>query len=237
MLSYRTIRAPMITIRLPVLATRLWVVGVALAVVVVGRPSEGVGQLRFAAEGFAGAAANAPSSLTLRQDGEADIKMTARYDTRSFREPIYWSVRLSLLDERRAFELQLTHHKLHLSNPPAEVQDFQITHGFNLLTIAYAVRTLPVEVRAGGGVVFAHPEGTIRGRPYQPSSGLLGGHTVTGPVLTGGIGKRFEVVPHLLFTAAAAATATWANGMKLEDGSVDASNFALHLRFGLGYVF
>jgi hypothetical protein len=199
-------------------------------------PTEVAGQLRFAVEGFVGGAANAPSSLTLRQDGEADINLTARYDTRSLTQPLYWSIRVSLLDERRAFELEFTHHKLHLSNPPAEVEEFQITHGFNLLTMAYVVRTLPVEVRAGGGVVFAHPEGTVRGRPYV-ATGSIGGHTLAGPVLTGGIGKRFEVIPHLLLTVAGAATATWANGLELGDGSVDASNFAVHLRFGLGYVF
>jgi len=210
----------------------------ALAVAIVLGGGDAAAQNRVALEAFGGTALNVPTGLTLRQDGYPDLDFTARYDTRPFEVPVYWSYRLSLLDEERAFELQLTHHKLHLTDNPPEVEQFEITHGFNIATFSYAFLTLPVDLRVGGGVVLPHPEGIVRGERFDsPPGGIFGlGYHKLGPVLTGGVGKRWEPVRHLLLTTEASATAVWARGLPVSGGSVDAFNLALHLRAGLGFV-
>ncbi len=209
---------------------------VALALAGV-RPA--AGQDRFAIQGFLGTALNVPTSLTIRQTGEPDLELTARYETRALQQPVYWSALLSLFNEKRAFDLQFTHQKLHLTNPPPEVQYFEVTHGFNLFTLAYRWRTLPVDVRVGGGIVLPHPEGTVRDQPYpSPEDGFLGRewHDV-GPAFLAGIGKQWEPVRHLLLITQAELVAAWASDVPMVSGSVDVSNVALHLRAGIGYAF
>lgn len=214
--------------------TSLWILAVLLLI-----PVSGEGQEHFSVQGFLGTALNVPTSLTLRQTGEPDLTFSARYQTRPLDQPVYWSVRLALFNERRALELQFNHQKLHLSNPPPEVQHFEVTHGFNLFTFAYAWRTLPVDLRLGAGIVLPHPEGTVRGISYgSADDGFLGrGWHAVGPAFLAGVGKQWEPVRHLLLIADAEVIGAWANDIPVVDGSVDVRNVALHLRLGAGYAF
>jgi hypothetical protein len=212
---------------------------VVLAVgALVATADDGAAQNRFSVEAFLGTALNVPTPLTLRQSGEPDLSLTARYDTRPLQVPVYWSVRLSLLNETRAFELQFNHQKLHLSNRPPEVQHFEVTHGFNLFTLAHRWRTMPVDLRLGAGIVLPHPEGTVRERSYRsPEGGFLGrGWHKVGPAFLAGLGKQWEPLPHLLVVTDGELVAAWAEGIPVEDGSADVSNVAFHLRVGVGYV-
>lgn len=211
--------------------------GLAFLLLLLSVPAPAEAQDRFGIEAFLGTAVNAPASLTLRQDGEADLSFNAKYETRPLRQPVYWSVRVTWLRPRTALELQFTHDKLYLTNPPPDVQHFEVTHGFNLLTLAHRWRFRPVDLRLGGGIVLPHPDGTVRDRAYDsPKGGLLGRewHTV-GPALLLGLGKRWEPVTHLWLSADAELSAAWANRVPVNAGSVDMSNFALHLRVGVGY--
>ncbi len=87
----------------------------------------------------------------MRYNGFSDIEHAASYETRSFELPAYYSIRLALHDDSRAWELQFTHHKVFLSNPPAEIQNFEITHGFNLMTLGRTWTSVPFTIRFGGG--------------------------------------------------------------------------------------
>ena len=184
---------------------------------------------RFAVEAFLGTALNVPSPLRLAQTGEPDLSFTGRYDTKPLQMPVYWNVRLSLLSDRRAFELQFTQ----------EVQQFEITHGFNLFTLAYAWRGLPVDLRAGAGVVLPHASGTVRDRPFEAEGGgFLGrGWHKAGPALLAGAGKRWEPVRHLLLVVDAELTAAWARSVPVTGGAYDVDGYAVHLRLGVGYAF
>jgi hypothetical protein len=188
-------------------------------------------QVRISIEVFGGTAISIPSGLTLEQDGEASIDLTAEYETRPFEQPYYWAVRAGLRGSRSSWELQLVHHKMYLSNPPEGVGNFEITHGFNMLTLNYALEYLPVNVRFGGGVVVPYVSGTVRGMDYSSS-----GYRITGPALLAGVGKGWKVVAGLTAQAEAQFSAAWAR-VPVSGGSISASNFALHLRAGLGYVF
>lgn len=128
----------------------------------------GHAQARFSVDLFGGAALNAPTSLTLRQHGQPPIELTAEYETRPLEQPYYWSLRLGLHRANHAWELQLFHQKLFLTNAPAEVEHFEITHGFNILTVNYArPRAHPVVIRAGAGVVIPNVTARVRGEDFR----------------------------------------------------------------------
>jgi hypothetical protein len=129
-----------------------------------------------------GVAYNLPSSLVIEQAGAPDLTLTAEYDTRAFETPLYYVVRLERVRSDGAIGLELIHHKLFLQNRPDEVQQFAISHGFNVVTLQRAwARGDALSWRAGAGVVVAHPETEVRGRG-QPRGGWLDrGYYVAGP--------------------------------------------------------
>jgi hypothetical protein len=172
----------------PALALAL---ALALAVTVATPPASAQ---RWTIHAGTGVAYNAPSSLVIEQARAPDLSLTARFDTRAFETPLYYVVRVERGSwSGGAIALELVHHKLFLENPPAEVQELAISHGFNIVTVQRV--WTPIEgrsVRAGAGVVVAHPETTVRGRA-QPKGGWLDrGYYVAGPVaqLGAGLSRR-----------------------------------------------
>ncbi len=194
-------------------------------------PSPGTAQVKFAVEVFTGVAINFNTPLKLEQDGQPDIELTADYETRPFEQPFYWAIRVGLRSPKSAWELQLLHHKIYLTNPSDEVQSFDITHGFNILTVNYAREFRPVTLRAGAGVVLPHVTGTVRGEEYSTE----GGYEIGGPAFLLGAGKRWPIVAGLSFEAESQLTVGWVN-VGVMDGRVKTSNVALHLWIGLGYT-
>lgn len=130
-----------------------------------------------------GMAANLKTRLTIRQSGFAPVRVDADYATRPFEEPAY-SLRAGRWHGRGAWEAELTHHKLYLRNPPPEVSHFEITHGYNLLTLSRAWALLGLILRVGAGAVAAHAESTVREQSFES------GYHLTGPVLQAGAEKR-----------------------------------------------
>ena len=142
---------------------------------------------------FLGSAVNASTNLTIEQEDEPDLRINADYDTRGFDAPVYYAWRAGYGDSQGAWEIQLIHHKIYLENPPSEVQRFEITHGYNLLTVNRSFRTGTVDLRVGGGVVIAHTESTVRGE-YEGGEGIGmfgSGYELAGPVLIAGTGVEY----------------------------------------------
>jgi hypothetical protein len=192
-------------------------------------------ETRISLDVFGGMAANAPTSLTIQQDGEPSLELTARYDTKAFEPPLYYAVRVSLRHPGRAWEVQFLHHKLLLSNPPDEVQSLEITHGFNIITLNYALETRPLTLRLGGGLVMPHVSGEVRNRQFSSRDGLLGsGYRLTGPALLLGAGKRHPLSSHISVNAEAQVTGAWTR-TDVGGGSIRTSNVALHVLVGIGY--
>ncbi|MSR36135.1 MAG: hypothetical protein EXR95_05745 [Gemmatimonadetes bacterium] len=129
-----------------------------------------------------GVAYNLPAAIAIAQDGEPELSLTARWATRPFRTPLYYVGRLERVDGARGLGLELIHHKLFLENAPVDVQHFEISHGFNVVTLQRAwLRADGVSWRAGAGVVVTHPETIVRER-RQPRGGWGSrGYYVSGP--------------------------------------------------------
>ena len=190
-------------------------------------------------EFFFGGALNASTDLKIEQEGERTLDFDADWNTRSFEQPLYWAVRLALTGPFRkdlGLELQLIHHKIYLENRPPEVEQFEITHGFNILTLNVGYYSLPVALRAGAGVVIAHTEAVIRdisaGTPGIPEQG----YEITGPAFIAGAGRRIHMWRGLFASLDLQFSAARAK-VSVPGGKAYTSNYAFHFMAGLGYAF
>ena len=192
------------------------------------------GSKRFAIEGLFGTARVFDGTLTVRQDGRPELTHAASYRSDSFEPPLYYTARLRYLQDRAAWELQITHLKVVLDNPTAEIPHFEISHGHNQLTVNRSWSSLPVTLRVGGGVVITNAESTVRGLVRDTDA--EGGYALSGPVVLAGLGKELDLTPWLFVNAEAALTVAWAT-VSVAEGDADAPVTALHGSFGLGVRF
>jgi hypothetical protein len=175
--------------------------------------------------------------LKIEQAGEPDIEFHARYKTRPFDGPIYYAVRLGFKYRKMDWEIQFIHHKLYLTNPPPEVQHFEISHGFNLMTLNRVFPARTVSLRIGLGFVLPHTQSEVRNRKYTSIGGILGlGYRFAGPVFLAGLGKRFPLGRSLFFALDTQVVYARA-GVPIANGKATASNCSAHGLFGLGYEF
>ena len=197
-------------------------------------------QGRRVVEFFAGTAYNFPTPLTIRQEGEPDVRLSARYRTKPWQDSPYYAYRFGYTDrDGRAWEAELVHHKLYLEeNLPPAVQRFEVTHGYNLVTVNRAmVHESGTMLRIGVGAVIGHPEATVRGKPTTGRGGFFDrGYFLSGPTLQLALGRRFPD-PHGFFVSAEGKlTASWAR-LPIRDGTAVTPNVALHGLLGVGYAY
>jgi hypothetical protein len=208
---------------------------VALAATFLSAPLAARAQDRFRVELFGGSAWSVPTTLTVDQSGEERLSVDARWETRPFDSPPYYAARVGLWKNRRGWELQLLHHKLYLANPPSEIEHFEITHGWNFITLQRASRSRVIDWRVGAGPVITHAEGRIRGRGVDRGGGLFGGgYHVSGAAALAGTGKSFSLSRRFFATIEGQATFSWAN-VPIRAGHARAANVAFHVLAGLGF--
>jgi hypothetical protein len=179
-------------------------------------------------QGSAGVVSNLESRLTIRQDGFETIRVDADYETRPFEDPPYYSLRVGRWSGRGGWEVELTHHKLYLRNPPPEVEHFAISHGYNLVTVNHAWDLRSFIVRLGAGAVAAHAESSVRGESFES------GYHVTGPAFQAGVEKRLSLGDRWFLSLEGRITTARAR-VPVAGGEADAPNTALHGLVGLGW--
>jgi hypothetical protein len=190
---------------------------------------------QWAAEFFLGGAASAPSPLTIRQAGEPALRFTARYATRPMAWAPYYAFRISRWwpSGWGVFADNL-HHKLYLTNPPPEVQRFEVTYGYNFLALGPAWRSGEWSLLAGAGPVLTNPTSTVRGLAKSHRGGFFGlGYYVDGAHLQLGVNRRFHVARWAFISADLRASAAWAR-VDVAEGSADVPNYAIHFLLGVG---
>ncbi|MFH1198292.1 MAG: hypothetical protein V1720_21490 [bacterium] len=193
------------------------------------------GQSNITIEFLTGVPYNAPLPLTINQNGEEQISLIARYRSEPFVIPIYWHWRIGYWNGDSGWELESTHHKIYLDNPPPEVQEFSISHGFNFVNINYAWKYNDFILRAGAGFVLAHAESTIRNKKLPEDGGIGGGYYLRGPLLNFAINKHFEIIERIFLSFELKATAAYSN-VPVVDGDADVYVFALQANFGVGFI-
>ncbi|MBI5711555.1 MAG: hypothetical protein HZC42_14820 [Candidatus Eisenbacteria bacterium] len=191
-------------------------------------------EVRWSAAAYLGAAWNLPSPLIIRQPGFADLRLRARYDSRAFELPLYYALRLERSTGRAGWAVSFIHHKLHLSDPPAEVGEFAISHGFNLLLVERTWREGRVHRSLGAGVVIAHPENTVRGRKLAEDGGRLGGgYYLAGFAASAAVAREIPLGGGWFAPLEGRVTAAWAR-VPVAGGQADVPNVAVHGLAGLG---
>jgi hypothetical protein len=190
---------------------------------------------RWGAEVHLGGAWNRPLPLVVRQDGHDELRFRARWDTNPFGSPLYYVARLVRRNGEQAWMLDLTHHKVHLANPPAEIGSFAVSHGYNLLAFYRLVERDERRLGLGGGVVIAHPESEVRGAKQDERAGAWGtGYHLAGPTLGALAGWRPVRRNGMYATAEARVTLSWA-GVPVAGGRARVPNAALHVTVGAGW--
>jgi len=186
-------------------------------------------------EGFLGTAWNLPTSLKIVQEGNPNIKLTAHYKEHSFEGFPYYTLRVGRWSEDRAWELELVHHKIYLDDPPAGVQRFSISDGFNIVTVNRAWSMRRFIWRFGVGLVVTHPESTVRNKPFDESKGILGqGFYISGGAIQGAVGKRIFLWKGLFASIEGKLTVSFVR-VPIVEGHADVPNVAGHILLGLGY--
>lgn len=182
-----------------------------------------------------GGAWNAPLPLVVRQEGEPELRVDARWSTRAFEFPLYYGARAAWERGASAWALDLIHHKLHLANPPSEIESFSVSHGYNLLTVERRDARRSRVRGVAAGVVLAHPESRVRGRRLAERGGLWrSGYHVAGPCVAVLGGLRRPVRGGWFWTLEARATLAYAR-VPVAGGSARVPNLALHGTAGLGW--
>lgn len=97
----------------------------------------------------------------------------------------------------------MLHHKLYPENPVPPIARLEVNHGYGMPTVNLGSRANGWRWRAGLGVVVAHPEGVVGGRPIGARRTFLGG-AITSPA---GSADGAECRAHAL--GGAGARQTW----------------------------
>ncbi len=186
---------------------------------------------------FGGNSWSAPSTLKIDQSGEEQLSVRAHWLTHPSQDAHYFAARFSLWNGHKGWELQFLHHKIYLSNPPPEIDQFEVSHGWNLITVQRASRGKILDWRVGAGPVIAHAEGTVRGRDVDGGDGLFGqGYYVSGAGALAGAGKSLAIWRRLFATAEGQVTFSLAR-IPINTGHARTTNLAFHLLLGLGFDF
>jgi hypothetical protein len=194
----------------------------------------------YSLEVLAGTQYNIPTPLTIHQNGEDPIRVgSARYksDAWTWPDSPYYAWRIASWKDGRAWELELIHEKIILKNTPDEVQHFEVSHGYNLITINRAW-PWPKDprwiLRVGGGVVVTHPETTVRGKSKGFGESFPNGFYISGPTAQASAARQFEIDDKWFFVLEAKLTASYATGVPIADGDAEVPNAAIHVLFGFG---
>ena len=189
-------------------------------------------------EFMGGDAYNFPTPLSIHQNGYPDIHLTAHYDTEAYNEYVpYYAWRLSLWDKGEAWEFEQVHHKLFLTNPPPEVQNFAIHYGYNYFFVNHAWKKSDLILRLGTGPIITNPANTVRGQVLHTSgTGWFDqGYDFSGWGAQVSVAKNWKLVDPAFLVMELALIGGWAWDVPVSNGSADVPTVGIHAHLGLGF--
>ncbi|HEX3234109.1 MAG TPA: hypothetical protein VHR41_07910 [Gemmatimonadales bacterium] len=187
-------------------------------------------------QAFFGSSVSAPSPLTITQAGQPDLHFTAHWATRPLLDTWYYAGRIGLWRGDRGWLLDFTHHKIYLTNGPAEIQKFRITNGMNMITLSRGFRRGPLSFAIGAGPVVTFPRNRVRGQTLEASRGFGGGYFLSGAHLMASATRTFPILVGVFLSLDARGSASYVR-VPVAQGHASVPNFALHLHAGIGYGF
>jgi hypothetical protein len=184
-----------------------------------------------------GSAYNLPSPLTIHQTGYPDLNLTANFDTKPFGPYLpYYALRASLWEKDQAWEFEILHHRLFLTNPPPEVQNYSIHFGYTYFMAGHAWRNPDFILHLDAGPIITNPENTVRGQKLKTDNqGILDlGYYFSG------LGTQVSVSRDLYFWGSAfvvlevGVAGGWAWDVPVANGSSEVPTLGLHGHLGTG---
>ena len=163
----------------------------------------------------------------------------AKYETKAWSTLApYTDIRYTRWDDegKTGWEAEILHHKLFLTNKTADIQEFAISHGYNMFTINRVWKKDDYILRAGGGFVLTHPEPTIYNQKFDTDSDGFFGFYLNGWTVQLAIEKRYPIQRGWLkgtslFTEAKVTTSR--TTIPIENGTAVVPNTAIHGIIGL----
>ena len=194
-------------------------------------------QQNYYLEIFSGAAENLRCPLIIKQKDQPAISTKAEYSTRPFDKPYYYIVKFGFSTFKTDWQIQFIHHKLYLENLPADVQHFEITHGYNMLTLNKIFELRKFYFLIGAGIILPHAQSEVRHKKLLSSGGILGsGYYITGPVVLLGIGKNYQLIKRLYLSIEGQIACSVAQ-VPIAEGEAEVTNLSMHGLLGFGYEF
>ena len=196
------------------------------------------GATPFTFEFMGGTAFNFPTPLTIHQSGYPDLQFSADYDTKPFGPYTpYYAWRAALWDKNEAWELEQVHHRLFLTNPPPEVQNFSIHYGYNFFLFGHAWKNPDFIFHLGTGPVITNPENTVRGQVLHTwGTGIFDqGYDFSGWGIQAAASRNFQVWESAFVTADIGLIGGWAWTVPVVNGSADVPTLGLHFHLGAGF--
>jgi hypothetical protein len=142
------------------------------------------------------------------------------------------------LDENVAWELELIHHRLFLTNPSPEISVFAVHYGYNYFLFGRAWKKGGIVYRLGAGPILTSPESTVRGQQFQRRQTFLDtGYYLSGIGTRVALGRELEVAKHFFLVGEGSLTAGSAWNVPVVDGSASVPNLAIHGHLGFGLRF
>lgn len=205
-------------------------------------PTQAQAETDWTFEIFGGTGLNIPLPLKIEdtQNNNDTIEYdSANFSTKPFKGSPYYAWRLAKWEQNKAWELQLVHHKIYLDENNQDIQNFSISHGYNLITANRAWNKGDYIYRLGAGVVLTHPEFEIYNDSNNRTKGIGGaGFYLDGITGQAAIAKKYDLTKNIFATTEAMYTLSYAK-VKPDnyDYEVTVPNSALHILLGVGYNF
>lgn len=182
---------------------------------------------------FIGDAYNLPSKVTVRQKGYSDESKIANWTTKPFEPAPYYSYRIGYWENNKSIEVEMLHHKLHMTNTDEVFNQYDSTFGFNFFLLNRAWLTYSgIVLRVGVGPVVSHPVNRIRGQQFSDDVvyKIVGVGTQGSVQFIQAISKQFYFTQEIKITHGRAE-------IPIENGTSFMTNTAFHGLIGLGAKF
>jgi hypothetical protein len=199
----------------------------------IARPAAAQLTASYTFEYFRGTAFNAPMPLTIHQTGYPSISFIGHYSARPTQDRAYYAFRLARWKDQKGWIIEELHHKVYLENPQGGVELFEVTHGYNLITLDRAWRRGHNLLLLGGGIVLTFPHSIVRGRTYPQDTTQ---YQLSGVTVQGGTGRRFDMGRRIFLSVEGKLTVSLAR-VPIFDGRANVPNVAVHALGGAGVQF
>lgn len=184
---------------------------------------------------FEGTSIDAPLPVNVTLHHNPGLHWNPRFRNFPFKDTWYYAGRIGFWKGNKGWLFDFTHHKLYATRLPAEVQEFNITNGVNMITLSRGWRRGNLIYSLGAGPVVAYPRVRIHDQKLEADRGFIfDGYFLSGATIMATASRRFYLVPEAVFLSLDLRGSASYLRIPVADGHASVPNLALHLHAGFG---